>query len=584
MALTPRATVPLPDVWSFFSHSYGDGLAGSYDQTGRMDAIFRQRLDCEYTNWNKYSVAGSRILVEGSAQGGWGTLWRYTSGGKMPNKTYPYTGQGGALVIVHGINDLGSLGGASTQILAAELIAFRAIISRWRAAFYAENDTATGNLQATYGGTWTAETGKTDFASSGTERFHSTTGGTVTITLPADYKGEPVVMNFIGRPGSNGGTVTFSGTAGVTGTISTDNIMPSATLSNIPVVKRVTNLTSSNASQTIIATVTANVGLVYYDCAWLESLSPPPVIIANIPRLPSGQYTVKYPSWTAQQGSFDLDVAAWNANLATVVAEFDGMVQVADLDGKLQADATKFSDGLHPNDLGAGLCADALYEACQRLSPKGTYGLAAQFNTPARKASSPRLPVRSALWYTTQFDTVATATAPTAGDMYAYPFYVTEGNTRWVNWGMEVIAAGTGASANLRFGMYNDLNVEGYPNTIMQEITIAGVLTINTAGGLGLKSSTGGSYQWAPDPGLYWLVFKYDAVTAGSPAATHATMAGPALGMPQVQSTGLIGAGASGRPVGWKLTGQTAGALPSAFPTGAVLTNTGPYFGLQRST
>jgi hypothetical protein len=577
MPVEPRPVYNRPDVWNWFSHSYGDGASGPFDQTGRMDAVFRQMLDIEYTNWRKYAVAGSRLTVEGASQGGWATLWRETSGGKFPAKTAPYTAEGGALAMVFGINDLGTLGGATTQMRGAWKEALRACISRWRASTIAENDAASGILQPTYGGTWVAETAKYDQASSGTWRYHATTAGTVTITLPADYAGEPVVMCFIGRSGANGGTVTFSGTAGVTGTIVTNDVMPSGTLSNVPVVKRVTGLTSANASQTIIATVTANVGLVYYDCAWLEAKSPPAVLVANIPRLTSSGYSTKYPSWTAATGTLDGDVNAFNADIATVVAEFDGMVQVADLDSKLNATASLFSDGLHPNDLGAALCADAFLDAVNRLTPNLAYGVASQMNPPAAKAAAIRIPTVAPNYYTSEYASAGTVTG-TAGTMFAFPFYITESRTKWDNWAMEV-SGGTSITVGytLRFGMYNDLNLTGYPDTLLQEITVSGALSTSTS--TGVKTANAGGFIWRPDPGFYWLVTKVEVVaTATTP--TLRTAVGPNRYMPGATTAGSINAAGY---MCWQVSGVAAGVFPSTFPTGGALATSGPIMTMRRA-
>jgi hypothetical protein len=580
VALYPRATYPQTDVWAFFSHSYGDGTAGSFDQSGRIDSYFRQAMDIEYTNWRKFSKAASRLTIEGASAGGFGTFLRQTSGGKFPGKVYPYASEGGGLVIVHGINDIGTLGGATTQITTAFGEALRMCISRWRASTIKEETDAS----VAFGGTWTLDTGMVDRASGSGVRYHNTTAGTVTITLPSDYKGEVVGVSFTGRNGANGGTVTFTGTSGTTGTLITNNVMPSGSLSACGMVKRFTNLTSANAGQTIICTVTANSGLVYFDDWWLEAKSPGPVIIANVPRLPSGQYTVNYPSWTFQTASFDGDVAALNAVITSVCGEFDAMVQIADFDGKLAADATLFKDGLHPNETGAALCADALREAVLRLTPNGAFGLTAQFNPSAAKAAPVRRPTVAGQWYSTDFlsaGAVTVGTAPTAGDMYAYPFPITEARTTWDLWGTELAAVGTAYTTNLRFGFFSDYNMTGYPDLNLQEITAGGVLAVTTAGGVGLKSSNGGGFVWKPDPGLYWLVFKFDAVSGTTPM-TFSFITGPGRYMPQVANTGLVST-VIGRAVGWKLTGQAAGAFPSTFPSGATLTNTGPYLGMRRA-
>jgi len=571
MPVFSRKNIGRPDVWYICSHSYCDGNAGAVDPTGRLDNIFAQRFDLEFTNVRQLSVAGSRLLVEGANQGGWATFWRITSGQKFSNlRGAPYVGEGGALLTVWGINDLGSLGGATTQIRAAYVHATRAIISRWRASFIAEDTAVSGKLVPTYGGTWTAESSQQDRASGGTWRYHATTGGTVTITLPSDYDGEPVVMCFIGRMGNNGGTVTFSGTAGVTGTISTNDIMPAATLTNCPVVKRVTNLTSANAGQTIIATVTANSGLVYYDCSWLEAKSPPPVIWANIARLPNAGYTASYPSWTAQTGSHDSDVNAVNADVASMIgSEFDGMVQIADIDNKLgPKTASLFWDNLHPNERGAAMCADAVEEAVERLTPSGLYGLAGQMSVPAQKSAALRIPSRAGFWYAPEHAARTTYTA-VAGHMFAYPFYITESRTSWTNWGVEVTTASATTPGTLRIGLYRDTNYQGYPDVNLQELTVSGALSVGTT--TGSKTVNAGGYIWRPNPGLYWLVIKIE--TIGSATNVYSAMTGPNRWIPSPTTGGLFN---PGNYIGYQLTGQAAGALPTTYPTGATQVSTGP--------
>jgi hypothetical protein len=571
--LAPRPVLNRPDVWNWFSHSYGDGNAGSYDQTGRMDAVFRQMLDVEYTNWRKYAVAGSRLTIEGASDGGWATLWRLTSGGKFPNKTAPYTGEGGALAMVFGINDLGTLGGATTQMRNAWREVLRSCISRWRASVIFE--TSASNTAFSAG--WTQETDKYDMASSGEWRYSLTVGNTVTITLPADYDGSPVSICFRGSFGNNGGTVTFSGTAGVTGTMVTNDIMPSGTLSGIAMVKRVTNLTAANAGQTIIATVSAVQGLIHYDCWWIESKSPPPVIIANVARLTATGYSTKYPSWTAATGTLDGDVQAFNTDIATVVAEFDGMVQVADIDGKLNKDASLFSDGLHPNDRGAAYCADALMEAVNRLTPNRAFGIASQMNTPAQKAGAVRVIHRTGnFWYAPEYASTGTV-AGTAGTMFAMPFQITEARTTWDNWQVEV-SGGSSLTAGyqIRFGLYNDLNYTGFPDTRLQEITTT---ILNTGTTTGVKPSNAGGYIWRPDPGLYWIVVKIEVVASGT-TPTLRTVVGPNRYMPNATTAGSVsGAGY----MCWSWTGQAAGILPKTLPpTGVSLATSCPVVTMRR--
>jgi hypothetical protein len=577
--LAPRQSLTLPDVWNWFSHSYGDGNAGSFDQTGRVDSVFRQAMDIEYTNWRKYAVAGSRLTVEGASAGGWATLWRETSGGKFPGKTFPYTAEGGALVIMFGINDLGTLGGASTQILAGYQQALRSCISRWRASTIFET-TASNTV---FGGTWTTETNKPDQASSSEWRWTNVVGSTATITLPADYDGSPVVVCFRGSPGTgSGATATYSGTAGVTGTTVTENIMPGATLTGVPVVRRITNLTSANAGQTIIITATTINGLLHYDCWWIESKSPPPVIVANCPRLTATGYSTKYAGWTAQTASLNGDVQALNTAMSSVIAEFDGMVQMADIDAKMSPagtpDATLFSDGLHPNDRGAALCADALLDATRRLTPNAQYGTSSQMNPPSKKAGAARIPLLTGNYYAPDYSGAAGTVTGTAGTMFAMPFLITEARTTWDTWAVEV-SGGTSITAGyqVRVGMFNDLNFNGYPDTNLQELTASGVL--NTSTTTGVKTTTGGGYIWRPDPGLYWFVVKVEVVATGT-TPTLRTITGPNRYMPNATTAGSI---ASAGYVGWQLTGQATGVFPTTYPSGATLVTSCPVVTIHRA-
>lgn len=584
MPVYARRDIGQPDVWYVGSHSYCDGNAGAVDPTGRLDNLFAQRLDLEFTNVKQLSVAGSRLTVEGASQGGWATFWRVTSSHKFANtRGFPYVGEGGAFLGVWGINDLGTLGGATTQIRAAYVHAVRAVISRWRASFYAEDTAVSGKLVPTYGGTWTPETLQHDKASSGTWRYTVANGATVTLTLPADYQGEPVVMNFPGRPGANGGTITFTGTA-LTGkpelnsTISTNDVMPGATLSQCPVVKRITSLTAANAGQTIIATTSSNVGVIYYDGAWLESLAPPPVIWCNIARIPAAGYSTSYPSWTAQTGSHDLDVQNLNADVAAMIsAEFDGMVQVADIDAALAKDATNFWDNLHPNERGAALCADAIEDAVGRLTPsRMQFGRTGHMAVPAQKSAAVRVPSRSGFWYSPESSLRTTYTA-VAGHQFAYPFYITESRTAWDNWGVEITTASATTPGTARIGIYRDTNFSGYPDVLLQEITVSAALSMGTT--TGSKTTNAGGYIWRPNPGLYWLVVKIE--TIGSATNVYSAMTGPNRWIPQPTAAGLFN---PGNYIGYQHTGQASGIMPSTYPISGALVSTGPAVMMRRTT
>lgn len=91
----------------------------------------------------------------------------------------------------------------------------------------------------------------------------------------------------------------------------------------VPVTKRFV-LTSADAGKTIIGTLGQGTNCSLdssfrfnFDCWWLESASPPPVVLLNIPYFNSNGFISYY--------------AAWNTAIAAVAAEFDNYVQIADV-------------------------------------------------------------------------------------------------------------------------------------------------------------------------------------------------------------------------------------------------------------
>lgn len=568
MPVATRTTYPNPDFWNVFGHSYFQFSFGSVDQSGRTDSIVRSTLDIEFTNWRNRAVPSSRLIIEGRAQGGFARVLQE----RVPNvgRGKPYVGEGGGTILCYGINDLGYVGN-TTQIRTAFQHALRMAISRVRASTLYENDYQVGT-RTTYGAGFTSAGFTSDFSSGNSiHAATTTTSATVTMTLPADYQGEPVVIAFTGAGGVAGGTVTFSGTAGVTGTLSTSNIMPSAALSHGIIVRRITNLTTSNAGQTIIATVTAvdASGAVFFDCWWLEAKTPPPIIVCNVARLTSTGYS-SYPNV-----STDTDVANLNSDIASVVAEFDSMVQIADLDGAIGGDATLLaSDGIHPNELGAAKAADAVLAAVRRLSPTGP-GVATNFNVASPRSGGIIKPRISGRWYTTEYRAAGSNYTPVVGHAFAIPFVVCQGRERYIRMGMRLATAGS-VAGTIRWGVYDDVGWSGYPQCLVIEPSASGgALSVGTTVGLVQNPASGsGSLAQALDPGLYWLSML--VVTAGTGQA-YETLAGPVpLIMPQLDATA-----ARITPVGWQLTGQTTTALSNVFTAGASPVDNCPTVAMQ---
>lgn len=568
----------VPGRWTLYGHSYFARGIGTVWTTGRTDAYLRMMLDVEYTNWSNYAVAGSNLIIQGVWTGGWArvmqTLTRMPPAGTNIHGS-PYFSDGGGAILAWGINDIGGVSGTQTALRLAYQHALRAVISRARSSVVYEDNSTVGGLP-TYGPGFTQVTASQDYSSGTTVRqATTTTSATVTITLPSDYKGEPVSIQFSAMPGANGGTVTFSGTAGITGTLALTGVAPATPNSHLPVVKRITSLTSSNAGQTIIITATSfdAGGLVIFDCWWLESLIPAPVIVCNVPRL----LTAGYAGYA--NGIGDTDVAALNTAIASVVAEFDGMVQIADLDGALNKTTARFaSDGLHPNEDGARYCARAIKFAISRLVPTDPAAPEVSMAQSAPQAGPARIPRRGGgVQYCTIAATAATAAAaPAAGTLYAMPFMVTEGREMFNKFALRVSTAGT-VAGSIRVALFDDPGWSGYPCNLVDEPTVGGAFSISTS--TGIKASTAGLFTWALDPGLWWILWLQ--VTQGT-GQFYDMLQGPDLTgvMPLVDPSTLA---SNTTPVAYQLTGQSTTGFFGNFPTsGATVAATCPKLALLK--
>lgn len=158
----------------------------------------------------------------------------------------------------------------------------------------------------------------------------------------------------------------------------------------------------------------------------------------------------------------------------------------------------------------------------------------------------------------TTLSTILTVT----GTLYAYPLYIPATSIKTVS-----NAATTGQSgANSHVGIYAD-NGGGYPGALVSDFGALGALT-----GTGVVTSTL-TTPLAVNSGLYWVSSIYTA------SGTFPTMAGisalytnilPAqLGF----DTAINALAASGHAAtGVSVTGQTYGALPAVFPSGATET------------
>ena len=374
---------PFPAYLSAFGHSYMQMAFGTRTQQGRMDSYVRSLMHVGpgADGWQNHCVAGAKLTLDHQDQGGWNRLMYNVRGSYQLTGTAaaPYVPNGGAFLLVWGINDLGFWGN-TTQANTAYQHAMRACISRCRASTVYRTDypnSSTIALGAGFASSIWAWNG-----TSGDNAYTSTaTGGTntVTITLPADFAGEDISVCWLWdatHGTGSGGVVTYSGTAGVTGTFDMRQMLPSTATGFMPCVSRITTLTSAAAGLTIIATVTTlgTSGSVVFDSWWIESSTPPPVVVCNTPRILNAGYAL-YTPWSSSQAGADNDVEVFNTYLTSLVAEFDGMVQIADLDGALSKRPAAFAaDGLHPSEWGAAACADAVQAAFQSMASASTWG------------------------------------------------------------------------------------------------------------------------------------------------------------------------------------------------------------------
>lgn len=580
MPLSPQQPFDIPDYWNIFGHSWMQYAFGTFYQTGRADALFFATMDVEPFNKRNWAVNGSRVCFEGASTGGFA---RFFKGSKKPQRGGPYVADGGAAMFCWGINDLG-LVGFTSQVKTAVQHAFRSVISRWRMSVIYENDFLIGT-RTSYGAGFGSITA-TGYTSNDTAHWcTATTNANFTLTLPSDYNGETVAVCLVGAGGVAGGVVTWGGTTGVSGTTSTSNILPSSAVSHCPVTKRFTGLTSANAGQTITGTVNTldSGGAVMLDYWGLEAQNPAPIIICNTARLTAAGYTGNYPSWTGTEASRDQDVVDLNANTTSVVAEFDSMVQIADVDSIINKQAAfLFTDGLHPNEFGAAAIVDAIADARKRLRPTNAYKTR-NFNVPSPRSSAVRKPRRSGLWYTA--DNVPPAAATTAaalvaGEVWAIPVIVTEATEFWNR--LVVEQTNTPATGStIRWGIYDDVGWTGYPQEIVSEPTAAsGALSLgSTATTIFSPTAGNGSFQTVMDPGLYWICLM--TVTIGS-GSTLRSIQGPNGVMPNTTSTGALGAMTlATHPNAWRVTGVATTAMPTSFPTGGTATANAPYVGFQ---
>jgi hypothetical protein len=299
----------------------------------------------------------------------------------------------------------------------------------------------------------------------------------------------------------------------------------------------------------------------------------------------------------ASHAAADADITNWNASLAGVVALFDSMVQIVDLDAAVGSDINVPSnaytfwdqDGGHMNPLGNMACAVACVQAAQKLRyPTTDFPMPYLQNSacPVYEVGPYRRPVKSGQIFLPDgaiIGAVANLYTAVAGDCFAFPFMVTEQSVKWTTTLMDQANAG---NTVLRVGIYDDVaglgGMTGYPQCLIQD---SGNFTCSAAAAV----QTVATMNRVAYPGLNWLVVCIQ--TIGGTPSTFYTMYGAALTLPGWNGLHLATAANALQPICWKAASVAAGALPTIFPSGAVMAgvnanqtaNAAPVVGITQS-
>jgi len=159
-------------------------------------------------------------------------------------------------------------------------------------------------------------------------------GGTASVTITRGFNSTAKTTHAIGDEmvsassisvnfSTNGSNATITGNLAL-GAIGVPGNTNTYGQERVPVVKRFV-CTAADAGKTIVATVSAvasDTATVDFDSAWIEAFDPQPFVVANLPRY----------SYGLHQYVSEAQMTTWNSDVASVVAEFDGAVQIADFD------------------------------------------------------------------------------------------------------------------------------------------------------------------------------------------------------------------------------------------------------------
>lgn len=374
--LTDTRDFAAPGRVTWYGHSYLSLVAAVvFNADYLLPAVLGGMMHIDQALIVNRGRDGARLLREGFGAFGNGM----TMIGQYMRKTSrgaPYLGKDGLNAFLFGINDLADVTGAQGSAGMAQIAGpgttnnnggfvhtMRDVIMKSRSAAVLHHSSAAFSAKTG------AASGNVDYAQNPNLVPHDITGRTFwsmntvaqtfTFTIPADANEvDEVGISFIGSAGAFGGTITWTGTAGQTGTTVISNTVPAGWGGHGRQVKRFTGM-RGKAGLTIIGTVSAldASGSVNLDCAYLVGPQPNLTLVCNCPRagsnaayaaLVGGSY------WAGNAGATgDADVATLNASLAGLGAEFGPEVIISDIDAAIGKDPRYYvTDNLHVNEDG----------------------------------------------------------------------------------------------------------------------------------------------------------------------------------------------------------------------------------------
>lgn len=256
----------------------------------------------------------------------------------------PYTAPGQFGLLHYGQNDLSSLGTANLRPFQEGM---RTAIARYQAGAVFEEDSGS----VSYQGQWKKLGGCYATCSGSNMMYTTQVGDGLTITVPDDFPGGTITFGTAVASNGAGALWDFTVDGSSAGNWDTRN-------GNAPghpagYVKQFGNL--SSGKHVIRATVTATPGFAAFDYWQIQDPTPPPVLLVTSVKAASyGLYlNSAYPET-------DNAVVAIDNILSSLATQFPN-IQVVNIENTLGKNPIYFTaDGLHPNNLGYYVLANAL--------------------------------------------------------------------------------------------------------------------------------------------------------------------------------------------------------------------------------